>query len=208
MTETSTEGEVTSAAPRAIDDPRLFQALIAEQSSLMAARAMNQTEMASRASMFVAALSGSIVALAFVAQASRFGIETVAFGLMLLPVTLFLGLTTFIRAVDLATEEVRWVAALNKVRSGYVEALPVLAEYFTTFRTETRAGVVATLSPVRQSMSTYYGLATTPGVLAVLDAVLAAAIGGTIVVALAGSLAVALVVVTITFAVVLALQAT
>jgi hypothetical protein len=190
----------------ALDDPRAMQILGAEQASLLAARSLNQTEMAGRASMFVAALSGSIVAIAFVAQATRFGFETVAFALLLLPVVLFIGLTTFIRAVDLAAEEVRWVAALNLVRSAYAEAVPGLAPYFATLREDARSGVVATISPVREATTPWYGIATTPGVIAVIDSVLGAAIAGVIVVSQVGSFPMALLMAIVVFVVVLAAQ--
>jgi hypothetical protein len=192
--------------PRPLDDPRALQILAAEQSSLIAARSLNQTEMAGRASMFVAALSGSVVAIAFLAQATQFGTETVAFALLLLPVVLFIGVTTFLRAVDLAVEEVRWVAALNLVRAAYAEAVPGLGVYFATLRDDPRSGVVATLSPARQRTTAVYGIATTPGVIAVIDSVLAGAIAGVVAQTQLGSLAAALVGAAIVFVLVLAAQ--
>lgn len=115
-----------------------------------AARALNQAEMSSRAPKFVAALSGSIVAIAFVAQATDFGSETAAFASMLLPVVLFLGLTTFIRAVDLSAEEVRWVAALDRARSAYAEAVPGLDRYFLTRRDRPQPGRFVRDRPARR----------------------------------------------------------
>jgi hypothetical protein len=159
---------------RPIDDPRAIAILTAEHSSLTAARSLNQAEMAGRATMFVASLSGSMVAIAFVAQATDFGSETAIFALLLLSIVLFLGVTTFIRAVDLSAEEVRWVAAMNRIRWAYAQAVPGLADYFTTLRHEPRSGVIATLSPVRESLTSVYGIATTPGVIAVIDSVLSA----------------------------------
>ena len=199
------QSEAPATTP--LDDPRALQILVAEQSSLIAARSLNQTEMAGRATMFVASLSGSIVAIAFVAQATRFGGETVAFALLLLPVVLFIGLTTFVRAVDLAAEEVRWIAAMNLVRVAYTRTVPGLDAYFATLRDDPRAGVVATISPTRETTTPLYGIATTPGVIAVLDAVLAAAIAGIIVVTQLGSFALALVAAAVVFIAVLVGQA-
>jgi hypothetical protein len=48
----------------------------------------------SRTSLYVAALSGAVVALALVAQAADFGTGFVAFALVLLPVVYFLGWAT------------------------------------------------------------------------------------------------------------------
>ena len=44
--------------------------------------------------MFIAALSGAVIALALVGQATDFGDGFVAFALVLLPVVYFLGLST------------------------------------------------------------------------------------------------------------------
>ena len=68
-----------------------------EHWSLLAARSLGYTESMSRASIFIAALSGSVIALALVGQATDFGDGFVAFALVLLPVVCFLGASTFAR---------------------------------------------------------------------------------------------------------------
>jgi hypothetical protein len=168
---------------------------------------MGQAEMASRASMFVAALSGALVAIAFIAQATGFRRESLLFALLLLPVVLFVGLTTFIRTTDLIAEDVRWVAALDRVRHAYTELAPAAASYFSTGHRDDGSHIFATLNPAGHTSSPVYGLVVTPGVVAVIDAVLAGAAAG--VVASLGGLEVAaiLVVATVAFIVVLALQA-
>ena len=59
-----------------------------EHWSLLAARSLGYTESMSRASIFIASLSGSVIALALVGQATDFGDGFVAFALVLLPVVL------------------------------------------------------------------------------------------------------------------------
>jgi hypothetical protein len=66
--------------------PHALQILMTEHWSLLAARRLVCTEALSRASIFVAALTGSVVALALVAQATDFETGFVAFSLVLLPV--------------------------------------------------------------------------------------------------------------------------
>ena len=61
-----------------------LQILTTEHWSLLAARSLVYTEAMSRTSIFVAALTGSVVALALVAQATDFGPGFVAFALVLL----------------------------------------------------------------------------------------------------------------------------
>jgi hypothetical protein len=158
----------------------MLQILTAEHASLTATRSQGQAEASSRATMFVAALSGGIVAISFIAQATRFGPESSAFALMILPVILFLGATTFVRTLDLAADDVRWVRALNRVRKGCVAIEPAVADYVVTGREDDRASLYATLTPGGPRPAVY-GIVTTPGVVAVVDSSLAAAIAGIVV---------------------------
>ena len=74
------------AAPQVTAGPHTLQILTTEHWSLLATRSLVYTEAMSRTSIFVAALSGAVVALALVAQATDFGTGFVGFALVLLPV--------------------------------------------------------------------------------------------------------------------------
>src|SRR5207248_11649006 len=84
---------------RGLEHPRAVDILTTEHWSLLSTRTLGYMEMFSRATIFVTSLSGTVVALAFLAQATGFGRETLAFALVLLPVSLFIGVLTFARAV-------------------------------------------------------------------------------------------------------------
>jgi hypothetical protein len=159
------------------DPDRMLGILTAEHVSLTAMRSQVQAEASSRAGMFVAALTGGIVAISFIAQATGFGPESTAFALMILPVVFFLGVTTFVRTLDIAADDVRWVRALNRVRSGYVAIEPAVDGYLVTGRTDDSVGLNATLTPGRPPRP-LYGLVATPGVVAVVDSSVGAAIAG------------------------------
>ncbi|MCI0582074.1 MAG: hypothetical protein L0227_04120 [Chloroflexi bacterium] len=161
------------------DAARLLQILIAEHASLTAMRTQSQSEMASRATMFVAALSGGLVAISFIAQATRFGPESKAFDLTILTVLLFVGVATFVRTLDLNADDVRWVAALNRLRGAYIELEPASSRYLVTARADDAEGIQATINPGR-SIHPIYGLAATPGLIAVIDGVIGGAIAGVI----------------------------
>ncbi len=62
----------------------------------------------SRASVSIAALSGAVVALALVAQATDFGTGFVAFALLLLPEVFFLGIVTIARLGQINWEDAVW----------------------------------------------------------------------------------------------------
>jgi hypothetical protein len=92
--------------------PQAAAILATEHWSLLATRSLTWTESFSRAQMFLSVLSGAVVALALVAQATSFGAGFVAFALVTLPVVLFVGLTTFIRLVAANNDEARWVLGI------------------------------------------------------------------------------------------------
>jgi hypothetical protein len=70
-----------------------------EHFGLQGARAATTAESTGRASMFLAAVSGGLVALGLVATASSVGTAFYAFGLVLLPTLTFVGLVTFERVI-------------------------------------------------------------------------------------------------------------
>jgi len=158
--------------------PHALQILSTEHWSLLAARSLCYTEAMSRASIFVAALSGAVVALALVAQATDFGDGFVAFALVLLPVVFFLGVVTIARLGQVNREDAAWVQGMNRIRHAYLELAPELEPYFVTSSHDDPAGVLLTMRGTRGPMSRFQGFIAVPGVVAVLDSVVAGAVFG------------------------------
>lgn len=132
----------------------------------------------SRTSIFVAALTGSVVALALVAQASDFGSGFVAFALVLLPVVYFLGWTTIVRLAQVNLENARWVQGMNRIRNAYLQLAPELEPYFVTSKHDDDAGVlVSTVARVGPTPR-YQAFVSAPGVVAVINSVVAGAAAG------------------------------
>jgi hypothetical protein len=155
---------------------RDLQILTTEHWSLLSSRSLGYTESMSRVSMFIAALSGSIVALALVAQATSFGNGFRAFGLVLLPVVFFLGLVTVARLRQINYEDAVWTQGLNRLRHAYLERSPELAPYFVTSTHDDSEGIlVSTLARKKFHMPVQAFIAL-PGMVAVLDSVVAGAI--------------------------------
>lgn len=86
-----------------------------------------------RASILVASLSGTVVALALLAQATGFGPETLSLAVVLLAVALFIALTTFLRSVTINLEDARWTAGMNQLRRAYLQIVPQLEPFFVPF---------------------------------------------------------------------------
>jgi hypothetical protein len=160
------EGSILSPALR-------LQILTTEHWSLLSTRSLSWTEAFSRASMFLSVLSGAVVALALVAQATAFDEGFMTFALLILPVVLFVGVATFLRLVAINHEDVRWVIGMNLVRRAYLDAAPELRDFFVSGSHDDEAGVMATYGATPGPGSFAHEFVTTPGMLAIVDGVIA-----------------------------------
>jgi hypothetical protein len=158
--------------------PDALQILTTEHWSLLAGRSLVYTEAMSRTSIFVAALSGAVVALALVAQADDFGSGFVAFSLVLLPVVYFLGFVTIVRLAQVNLENARWVQGMNRIRNAYLQLAPELEPYFVTSKYDDDAGVLESAVPGIAPVAHYQAFIAAPGVVAVIDSVVAGAAAG------------------------------
>jgi hypothetical protein len=100
--------------------PRLGPAVTfatTEHFNLQTARAVTVSEANGRASIYLAALSGNLITLAFVGQMSRLGATFYAFALILLPVLAFVGVVTFLRLVQSSIEDIAYANRIALLRS-------------------------------------------------------------------------------------------
>ena len=186
---TSAEPAPRPAADRAadrpsaddLDDARALQILATEHWSLLATRSMSWNESFSRTGLFLSVLSASVVALGLVGGATGFDASFSAFALALLPVTLFVGIATFVRLDEVNMEDTLWGAGMTRIRHAYLEAQPGLEPYFSSGWTDDAIGVARTFAMTREptAANTFvHQFVTTPGMVAVIDGALAAAIFG------------------------------
>ena len=169
----------THAIPPAIgSSPHALQILTTEHWSLLSARSLVYTEALSRTSIYVAALTGAVVALALVAQATDVGSAFVAFALVLLPVVYFLGVVTIVRLSQVNAEDARWVQGMNRIRNAYLQVAPELEPYFVTSRYDDREGVLRSAMAMRRVPPRMQAFVAVPGVVAVLNSVVAGAAAG------------------------------
>ena len=169
---------VHPTTPQVTAGPHTLQILTTEHWSLLATRGLVYTEAMSRTSIFVAALSGAVVALALVAQATEFGTGFVAFALVLLPVVYFLGWATIVRLSQVNLENARWVQGMNRIRNAYLQLAPELEPYFVTSRYDDDAGVLASTVAHVGPAPRYQAFVSAPGVVAVINSVVAGATVG------------------------------
>jgi hypothetical protein len=152
--------------------------LAAEHWNLLATRSLIWNEAQSRATVFLTVLSASIIALALLADATGFGAQTTTLALVLLPVVFLLGIAAYARLVQINTEELQLVLAMNRLRHAYLQLEPGLERYLTTGHHDDERGVLATYMldrPTRQWLLVHF-LVNTPTIVATVNSALAAAI--------------------------------
>jgi hypothetical protein len=155
-----------------------LQILTTEHWSLLSTRSLSWNESFSRAATFLSVLSGAVVALALVAQATAFGDGFMTFALLILPVVLFVGVVSFARLVAINREDVGWVVGMNMLRHAYLEMAPELRDYFITGSNDDEPGVMATYGATPGPGSFAHVFVTTPGMLAVINGAVAGILAG------------------------------
>lgn len=162
------------------DGARRVQLLSTEHWSLLATRSMSWNEAFSRTGMFLSVLSAATVALALAGPAMEFGSAFPLFAVVVLAVTLFLGIATYVRLVQVNNEDLYWVAGMNQIRGAYARLSPGIEEDFVTGHTLDAEGMARTFAAtdVTTSVSPLHMLVTTPAVVAVISSVIAGVITG------------------------------
>jgi hypothetical protein len=168
---------------------RRAQFLATEHWSLLATRSMSWNESFSRTSMFLTSLSTATVALALVGSATTFGPEFVTFALVVLSITLFLGVATFIRLSQVNNEDLYWVAGMNRLRGQYARLEPGIEDEFVTGTTLDAKGFALTYGAMDVTgFSSIHFFVTTPGVIGIVCSVLAGVIAGLVALQVAPSM--------------------
>ena len=138
-----------------------------EHFALQGARGATIAESTGRANMFLAAVSGGLVALGLVATASSLGAAFYGFGLVLLPTLAFVGFVTFGRALQSSIEDTEYARRIALLRGYYLEHAPEIAPYVLS------APPAERLLMQRVPGDRWQGYRTVAGMVALITAVLA-----------------------------------
>jgi hypothetical protein len=184
-----------STSPAGLDDPRAPQFLATEHWSLLATRSMSWNEAFSRTGMFLSTLSAATVALALAGPAMSFGAAFALFALVVLSVTLFLGVATFVRLSQVNNEDLYWVYGMNLLRGAYVRLVPGIEHAFIAGHTVDPAGMAQTFGAVdvTSRMPVLHLLVTTPAVVGVISSAIAGVMAGLLAVELDAGIEIAIV---------------
>lgn len=155
-----------------------LQILSTEHWSLLASRQLAWSESFARASMFLMTLSGSIVALALVAQAQQFGRDFELFALAILPVPVFVGVATFLRLGTSNYHDAQCVIGMNRIRGAYLEIAPEIEPYFVMSAHDDVPGVGITMAVDPKQRTWVHLVSATPAMVGIVTAAVFAALAG------------------------------
>jgi hypothetical protein len=113
-----------------MDDDRqqaFMSALVTEHFTLQGAREQTNAEITGRAALYLATVSSTLIALGFVARDQS---AFVPFASAVLPGLLILGEFTFIRLVAASIEDLRYLYAIQQIRSYYRSLVPAGLTFF------------------------------------------------------------------------------
>ena len=154
------------------DRQELLTALTTEHFTLQGARSQTVSESASRATLYVMAVSSGLVALGFIGQVSEVGDVFDIFALTVLPTLFVLGLFTFVRLVESSVEDVLYGRAINRIRHYYLELAGDQSRLFVLSGHDDAAGVLANMGLRQTRWRLYF---TTATMIAVVNSVVGGA---------------------------------
>ena len=141
-----------------------------EHFTLQGSRSSTISESTGRASVFLGAVSGGLIALGLVATASKTGGAFYMFGLILLPTLAFVGLATFHRVLQSGIEDLAYARRIAQLRDYYFDHAPELAGYLIN--------PAERLPAPGLGISLWQQFLTVAGMVAVITAVLVGSAGG------------------------------
>jgi hypothetical protein len=129
-----------------IDRQQLLTALTTEHFGLAGARAQTVSESSARASLYISAVSSTLVALGFIGQISEVGDVFNVFALTALPTLYVLGLFTFTRLTQSTVEDIFYGRAINRIRHYYLEVAGEQGHLFMLSDHDDAPGVLSNMA--------------------------------------------------------------
>jgi hypothetical protein len=100
---------------------QLVTMMTTEHYTLQSAQAQEVSDINGRSSLFIGAVSSTLIALAFVGQISHLGTAFFVFSLVLFPSLFFMGLVTFEWVLQATNTIIIYERGINRIRHLYLE---------------------------------------------------------------------------------------
>jgi len=107
-----------------------LSALTTEQFNLQSARTGTIAEANGRSTLYLGTLSSTVIAIAFVGQASELGDSFYLFALLLLPPVFLLGLFSYLRLVQTSIEDMVYAIGSFRIRQYFLGLDPAAVPFF------------------------------------------------------------------------------
>ena len=144
-----------------VSQSAILTMMTTEHYNLQGARSATVSEATGRANLYLSSISGVLVTLGFVGQASKMGDTFLVFSLVLLPSLFFWGTVTFVRILETSIEDFNYARGINRIRHYYLEIAPHLRKYFVLSDHDDPAGIMSNMgvySPRGQTLISTTGL--------------------------------------------------
>jgi hypothetical protein len=142
-----------------------LQILTTEHMNLQFARGTVVAESNGRVGLYLGALSSAVVAIAFVAQGSRFGLPFFVFTLVLLVPLIFIGFATYVRVLQASVEDAMCERGMNRIRHYFVEVAPATERYFVLATNDDLRGTIHNLAIKTLTRQHFFTMASMVGVI-------------------------------------------
>jgi hypothetical protein len=154
---------------------QLVAIMTTEHYTLQTGRSMTIAEVNGRSGLFVGAVSSGLIALAFVGQISHLGTAFYVFCLVVLPTLFLMGLITFERVLQADMADTIYTRGINRIRHLYLEYAPQMQPYFILSAHDDQEGAFGyeALHPLWLQF-----FLSMPGMIAVINSVLAGSFVG------------------------------
>jgi hypothetical protein len=151
------------------------QFLTTEHFVLQTARTGTIQEANGRANLFVTSVSSATVALGFVAQVTKMGEDFLFFALIILPPLYFIGAVSFVRAVQVAIEDMVHARGMARIRHYFVERAPAIQRYLMHATHDDYTVMLNTFGIEGSILQSFF---TTAGMVNVVNGVIAGVVVG------------------------------
>jgi hypothetical protein len=136
---------------------------------LQSAQAQQVADINGRSSLFIGAVSSTVIALGFVGQISHLGTAFFVFNLVLFPTLFFTGLVTFEWVLQATNTIIIYERGINRIRHLYLEHAPQMQPYFILSSHDDTGSV---LGVVGIFVSPWQVPFARPGMIAVINSVI------------------------------------
>lgn len=148
---------------------QLAQLITTEHFTLQTARGATVADANGRSSLFISTVSSALVALGFIGQVAEIGPAFYTFVFVIFPTLFLLGLITFMRVLQSATEDMIYARGINRIRHLYTEIAPTIKPYLILSTHDDNPGTAITVGIWLGNAQLFL---TTAGMISVVNSVL------------------------------------